>query len=124
INGSNDEYQSFYYTKYDHARAGQAYNISLLNRNLILSSMQQTRELIHTSGDKTLLNSYNEWISLKQRLVNFYASLRAEDNAKYAARVRELEQETDSIEKLLTRSSSAFRNMRTAPGWQLVQQSL
>jgi CHAT domain-containing protein/Flp pilus assembly protein TadD len=120
INGSADQYQSFYYKAYDHGKAGPAYTIALLNRNLILSSLQQTRQLIHSSGNTALINQYNTWADLKQRLANLYFT----GNETYAVRIAELEQKTDSIEKVLSRTSSLFRNQHTVPTWKNVQQSL
>jgi len=54
INGAGDEYLSFYFKYFPHSNAGQPYDISISNRNLILGSIQQTRQAIYSSADPIL----------------------------------------------------------------------
>ena len=44
---------------------GFTYDASLTNRNLILSSLQQLRNVIYNTTDTSIKNKYNNWINLR-----------------------------------------------------------
>jgi CHAT domain-containing protein len=120
VNGTGDEYQSFYYQKISHSNAGAPYTMSLLSRNLILSSSQKLRQVIYNSGDTILINKYNDWTNLKQRLAELYSK----GTAGLSEQIREAEEKADQIEKELSRQSSEFKEMRKKISWGNVEQSL
>src|SRR5258706_974261 len=120
ITGSNDTYQSFCYKKIPHNSAGQPYAMSLLYRNLILSSTQELRQIIHNSHDTVLTKKYAEWLTTKKQLANLYAQ-GAEARSQL---VKELEDRADNMEKSLTRSSASFEKIQRRVAWQDIKKSL
>lgn len=121
INGSSDEYQSFYFAKSDAERAGIPYMMSLLNRNLTLSSARQIRQIIYNSHDTTLLNVFDQWQQLKLQLAQLYS--RGENTGD--VHIKEIEEKAGLLEKILSRKSAAFNNLLQKPAsWQFIQQHL
>ncbi|MEI9807936.1 MAG: hypothetical protein WDO16_08735 [Bacteroidota bacterium] len=120
INGSNDEYQSFYYKKTPHNKAGRSFAMSLLNRNLILSSAQQARQAVYNSSDTVLVSKYDEWTAIKQQLANLYAK----GGEARPEQVTMLEEKGNTLEKELSRRSSAFKNLQKKINWKDIQQKL
>lgn len=121
ITGAGDEYQSFYYKKMNHDNKGQPYLISLLKRNQILSSSQQMRQLIYTSGDTLLSNKYNRWIGLKKQMAALYS--KGEEAPK--EHLKAITEKAALLEKDLVRSSTAFKKIQqTTTGWKTIQQQL
>ena len=120
INGSGDVYQSFYYKKFPHNKAGQSFTISLLNRNLILSSTQQLRQVIYNSSDSTLGKIYQQWAGLKEQLANLYSRGTTTD----ISIVKDLEEKSGKLEKELSRESVVFTKVQKKITWQDIRQSL
>ncbi len=120
INGSVDEYQSFYFKKFSHNKAGEPFDISLSNRNLILSSTQQTRQTIYSSGDAGLATTFAEWTATRQQLAKLY-SRGADANS---AQLKTLEDKADKLEKELSRGSSAFKKLQHTINWKDIQEKL
>jgi len=121
INGANDEYQSFYNENFAAQQVAVPYQISLLGRNLILNSLQKTKKIINESKDVTLINLYNDWVNVKQRLAQFYS--RGLDKAD-TIYVKDLEQKAGNMEKQLVRRSSVFKESMEKTGWKEIQQHL
>ncbi len=120
INGSSDEYQSFYYKKLPHNKAAPSYTMSLSNRNLILSSSQQAKQIIYNSGDTTLAKTYNEWTNVNAHLAKLYAMGKATNSLP----VKELEEKAGKIEKDLFRRSAALKNVQKKISWEDIQKNL
>ncbi|MFI5130845.1 MAG: CHAT domain-containing protein [Chitinophagales bacterium] len=120
INGTSDEYQSFCYRKKPRTEAGNLYDISLRYRSLILSSIQQLRQVIHNSGDLSLLKSYDQWTAVKKQLAYFYGKGEEADPES----ITELENQADSIEKILSRRSSAFETIQKGTTWKDIYSKL
>ena len=120
INGSSDEYYSFYYNKIPRNKAGQSFAMSLLNRNLILSSTQQVRQIIYNSGDTALTITYKEWTGIKEQLAKLYSM----GGMAKAELVNSLEEKADNIEKGLSRKSAAFKRAQKKINWLDIQQNL
>jgi CHAT domain-containing protein len=101
---------------------GLTYNVSLSNRNLILSSSQQLRQSIYNSTDTSIQNKYNNWMDTRQQLSFWYAKPISE-RPDY---VKDLEEQVNILEKELTRTSSAFKTqqLQTNITWQTIQQNL
>jgi CHAT domain-containing protein len=121
INGSGDEYQSFYYQNGNRSTLGWPYLIALQNRNLLLSSSQKMRQLIYNSNDEVLLKKFDAWLALKKQLATLYAK----GSSAAHEPVKSLEEEAALIEKELARSSAAFRAQQQKDvSWKRIQQKL
>lgn len=120
INGATDEYQSFYYKKWSHIKASPAYELSLMNRNLIMSAVQQTRQNIYDSRDTSIAHVYNEWVGLKVQLAKMYSrGADAKDGPTQSIGAK-----ADSLEKVISRRSSVFRNFQRKKNWKDIQKRL
>ncbi|MBL0136185.1 MAG: hypothetical protein IPP79_20530 [Chitinophagaceae bacterium] len=73
INGSGDEMYSFQYSMMPRNKAGDAYTISLLNRNLILESSIGLKEYIFKNKDTSLANKYQQWNNIKKQISLLYS---------------------------------------------------
>ncbi len=130
VNGSPDEFQSFNFKAYPHSNAGEAYTVSLLSRNLILSATRQQRQLIYQSGDTALKKEFDIWVNLKQQLASL--SVHANESHQYNShaiearenQVKFLQEKVDSIEKNLVRSSAIFNKSQQKISWKKIQASL
>ncbi|MEO7048405.1 MAG: CHAT domain-containing tetratricopeptide repeat protein [Ferruginibacter sp.] len=122
ISITQDEDFSFYFKMVSLQEAEVPYNISLLNRNLTLSSSELLKKTIYTSTDSTVIKNYNKWKDIKNQLAFFYTKSKDEQPAA----IKDLEEEANSIEKQLTRSSSAFkeRQKKQSITWKNIQQHL
>lgn len=121
ITGAEDEYQSFYFEKMKSDNNGQPYLISLLKRNQILSSSQQLRQSIYTSGDTSLLRKYDIWTNFRKQIAALYSK---GDNAP-KDHLKSLKEKADLLEKDLVRSSAVFRGEQEKNiSWKSIQQKL
>jgi len=101
-------------------KQGFLYNLSISNRNAILSSSQQLRQSIINSGNDTLLDKYDEWINTREQLA-FWLSKPVEVRLK---RDSILEARSNTLEQELTRLSADFKREQQTATWQTIQQSL
>ncbi|MBC7535526.1 MAG: CHAT domain-containing protein, partial [Ferruginibacter sp.] len=121
INGTSDEYLSFFYKELNKEDATQPLLVSLRNRTLILSSTQQLRSIIYMRSDSNLLKKFDTWTSQKQKLGQLYVN--AEGTT--ADEIKTLEEKANVLEKELSRSSNNFKAaQQKAVDWKLLQQSL
>ena len=115
---------SFYLNYYPQKSsiAGNAYDIELATKGMILNSSIQMRQAILGSGDSLSLDKYESWSSLRNLLSKQYALPIAERRMNTDS----LEAAAEVLEKELTRMSSAFREATslTSTSWQDVQQGL
>jgi CHAT domain-containing protein len=95
---------SFNKSTYPHSGQELSYDISLCSRNLILSSSLQLRQIVYEADDTSIQTKYNIWINLREQLAFWYAK----PVTQRTAYVKDLEQQTDSLEKELTRISLGF----------------
>ena len=119
IAGSGDRYYSFCYKwgfKADHV-----YNLSLLNRNLILNAAQELRNTVYRTNDTALTSVYEQWITTKQQLANIYSG-RIYIGKK---EVTSLEERSDFLEKEITKRTSLLqkKDLKTN-NWRPIQQEL
>ena len=89
-----------------HSRQGLSYDISLAQRNLILSSSRQLRKTIYASTDTCLKNRYAAWVDIKEQLAFWYTK----SGANRVQNIAELESKAEDLEKALTRQSTLFKN--------------
>src|SRR5258706_2513925 len=101
---------------------GFTYNVSLSYRNLILSSSQQLLQSIYNTTDTSVKNKYDKWIDDRQQLSIWY-SKPISDRPDYG---KNLEEQANTLEKELTRISSAFKTQQNQNNitWQAIQQNL
>ena len=102
-----DYFFSFFTSAYTDANQ-LSYDVSLSNRNLILSSSQQLRAGVYNAIDTSIKNKYNSWIDLREQLAFWYTKPVAE-RPDY---VKDLEEQANTLEKELTRISSAFQKQQ------------
>ncbi len=119
IIGASDEFYSFYYRKFSSNNASRPFNISLQNRNLILTSSQQMKQVLYNSKDTVLEKVFNEWIDLKAQLAHLYSQGTAKTD-----QIKQTEEKADNKEKQLSRLSSEFAKLQKKVSWQDIQKHL
>lgn len=94
-----------------------SFNIALQNKGLTLKSSTAMRQIIQNSGDTSLINQYEKWLSLKKKTANLN-----EANALY----KELTNQTNAIEHNLLKSSILFSEFDKALNlnWHSIQNAL
>ncbi len=119
---SSEEYQSFLYSDSSVIDGARSMDVSLSNRNLILYSSQMLRQTIHSSADSAIIRTYNEWMQTREQLSYYYTQPTTERKES----IKELEQKASTLEKELTRSSSAFRQNQEIrqTGWRKIKENL
>lgn len=121
INGSGDEMYSFQYSKMPRNKAGEAYTISLLNRNLILESSIGLKEYIFKNKDTSLANKYQQWNNIKKQISLLYSR----NDGLQVKQIATLEEAADKLEKELTRNMSATTIANKVPvNWKQIQKKL
>jgi CHAT domain-containing protein len=121
ITGSEAVYQSFYFDKLKNGNKGQPYLISLLKRNQILSSSQQLRKQIYTSGDTSLVKKYDTWIRVKKQI----AALYSKGEAAPQEHLKALTENADLLEKDIVRYSIGSQHAQEkVVEWKAIQQQL
>ena len=87
--------------------AGFAYNNELFKKGLLLSSSEAVKRSVLESSDTTLIRQWDDLMAKKQQIIAL------EEKNPYAANLASLREETEQLEKQITRSSAAYReNMR------------
>ncbi len=139
---SEDEKSTFYYTKlrtafeefnsfaFDRSKdnpalIGDMYNIQLATKGLILYATNKVRTSILNSGDSTLINKYQDWISQKEQIARLY-SANDEELAVRDRKIDSLTVSSDALEKEISLASSAFANAFVQKNytWQNVRDKL
>lgn len=139
---SEDEKATFYYTKLrkvfeefnsfavEHhqvnpALTGDMYDLQLATKGLILYATNKVRESILNSGDSSLINTFNEWISQKEQIAKLYSS-NEEDLEIRNRKIDSLSSRANSLERELSTASAAFHNtyVQKSYTWQNVRDKL
>ncbi|MFY0650641.1 MAG: CHAT domain-containing protein [Cyclobacteriaceae bacterium] len=104
---------------------GDMYNYQLATKGLIMYATGKVRASIMDSGDTTLINKYNTWISQKEQLSKLFSSVK-EDIFSRNFKIDSITREADKLEKEISVKSQAFANTYTQNRvtWQQVQQKL
>ncbi len=102
--------------------ACESYNVELTTKGLLLHSGVQMRKKILSLVDTTVIRIYNDWVTLKASLAKQYTlpiSQRTLD-------VKAIEEEANTLEKQLTRSSQTFAQgqQQLKTQWNDVQEKL
>ena len=94
-----------------------SYNIALQNKGLTLKSSTAMRTAIQNSGDTTLINQYEDWLSLKRKIANSNST-----DSTY----KELTNQANEEERELVKNSTVFSDFDKVKNlkWQDVQSGL
>lgn len=84
------------------AGTGDAYDMELANKELVMRSARQLRMCIMGSDDSTAINTYHSWMSIRASLAHQYAL----PEARQTLDLKALEEEANELEKRLTQFSS------------------
>ncbi|GHU82026.1 hypothetical protein FACS189468_5710 [Spirochaetia bacterium] len=97
------------------------YNNTLFTKGLLLRTSNAVRDAIYSSGDTRLVEQFETLGSLRQQL----SALQQKEDVNEAYR-KSLEKQADDLDKALTRSSAAFRDVKADMSleWQDVRKSL
>jgi tetratricopeptide (TPR) repeat protein len=98
------------------------YNNLLRNKGLLLKSSTAMRNAILNSNNKQLIENFEQWIQIRQEIARQY-TLPSEQRTVNPV---DLENQANSLERLLVRSSSEFSNFEKSLSidWKMVRESL
>jgi len=97
------------------------YDNVLFTKGLLLRTTNAVRDAIYGSGDQILITQFEELGNLRQQI-----SALMQKGGSDKAYIQSLEVQAETLEKSITRSSTAFREFQTdlTDNWQSVQKSL
>ena len=97
-----------------------AYDNELFRKGILLSSSEAIRRSILGSGNSTLIQQWEQLTSIKQNIIYL------EENDPNASSLPIFKHRADSLEKIITRSSAAYRNNQAMWNitWENVRQNL
>ncbi len=108
---------SFSMTAHPPDKQGHLYDLYMSNRQLILSSVKQLREIMNNSTDTTLSQQFNDWVTKKQQLAFWLSKPQEYRNGRDSM----LEAACNSLEQELTRKSVAFEKKEQKITWNNLQ---
>lgn len=91
---------------------GEAFNINLQTKSILLNSSLKTKNLIIQSGDSVLVATYDLWMDKKQAYISAL-SMGANERKKEDIELNLLQEELESLEKYLGRQSIGFDSVKT-----------
>jgi CHAT domain-containing protein len=86
----------------------QLYNVQLATKAILLNSSSKVRQQILSSNDAELVGRYRQWLELKEKIGRYY-TLTAEER-KGHEKISVLQEQSNDLEKQLSKSSSSFKN--------------
>ncbi|MGI9543037.1 MAG: tetratricopeptide repeat protein [Cyclobacteriaceae bacterium] len=92
------------------------YNQRLTTKALLFNSGIKMRNNIFSSGDEALIEDFNKWRGLKEELGRLYQLPKMELEKKLED-IEKLREETNSLEKSLTKRSNSFAKENTKQGY-------
>ncbi len=124
LSGSFNNYKSFFldYAPENPKVAGDAYNIELATKGMILQADIKMREAIKNCSDSISLDRYDQWQALRLTIAKQYS----QPIEKRLPNLPEMETEAEAMEGELARVSSAFAESQRlgAISWKDVQHLL
>ncbi|OJJ16306.1 hypothetical protein BKI52_33990 [marine bacterium AO1-C] len=104
---------------------GEAYNLQLATKALILNSTTKVRKRIMASGNQALINKYNQWQKIREQISNLYNLGQAELTRK-GIKVKDLENKANQLERELSTKAEGFKGAYnpSLPTWKDVQKRL
>jgi CHAT domain-containing protein len=105
-----------------HETQSISYNNALFSKGLLLRSANEVREAILSSGNQELINQYENLKALRQQIT----ALQTKNDEHKKEYIESLENRADSLDKVITVASSAYRNMNADLNmeWKEVQKNL
>jgi hypothetical protein len=91
---------------------GDMYNYQLATKGLIMYATGKVRVNIMDSGDTTLINKYETWISQKEQLSKLFSSVR-DDISSRNFKIDSITTEANKLEKEISVQLKAFANTYT-----------
>jgi CHAT domain-containing protein/Tfp pilus assembly protein PilF len=117
-------YQSFILKQQanDPSLAGEAYDMELSAKGLLLNSDKQIRNFILNSSDTSAIRKFNSWISIRASLSHEYALPLSQQRSD----LKQIEACANDLEKQITRIYSQKSDLKELQNvrWQDVQKSL
>jgi len=109
----------------DDKLVGKLYDNALNTKALLLNSSIKMRENILKSGDETLIENYNKWLTSKELLTNVL-SMSTEELIRYQINEDSLVRVVEMLEKDLSERSELFSNNKekTLVSWEDVKKTL
>ena len=97
-----------------------AYDNELFRKGLLLSSADAVRQSVLESGNTTLINQWNQLTAIKQNIMTL------EENDPLSHHLQAYRNSADSLEKIITRSSAAYRTNQAMGkiSWEIIRQNL
>lgn len=127
INPNFEEFNSFVlrWMKKDETLLGKMYDNQLATKALLLNASNKVRRRILNSGDRQLIEKYENWRSIKEKLATFY-SLSKEKLEKSKIDVAMFEKKANLIERELSKESEIFAQeySKKKVTWQEVRSKL
>ena len=120
LNDLDQKFASFSLATGSLAKQGFLYDLSISNRNTILSSSQQLRQSIITSNNPVLTSKYDEWMNTREQVVFWLSKpveARGSRDSLFGAKANALEQD-------LTRLSADFKRQQQEIDWKKIHQAL
>ncbi len=104
---------------------GNAYNISMYTKALLLSSSVKLKHRILNSGDTLLINRYQSWTG-KKELLSQLLSMNTTQITAAGFDVKVIEKEVEDLEKMLSESSELFAENyeRKTIDWNILRKML
>jgi len=116
-----------YYVNYSQSPEiiSRLYDVQLATKALLLNAVNKTRSRILGSGDKALIDEFNQWTNFKKQLVSYYGYSK-EQVVTEGIDIPSLEERANTLEKSLSKSSELFAKEfeKTNPSWQQVAEQL
>ncbi len=122
--GHFDDYLTYCTNQYNSKNylSEDAYNLILSQKGMLLQSATKFRNLILNSGKHELLDTYNQWIIIKNKV----SELSALSNESLNQRIEQLNSEADALERKLMEQASetGLQNGTNSKTWNQVQERL
>jgi len=106
-----DTYTSFFASNVtsDPSLAVIMYNNQLVLKNALLNSSRQMARAVMESKDTSLINTFNQWLEVKQKL-----AFQQQQTLEKQVNVPHLEEVSNNMEKELAKRSTAFRDINAS----------
>jgi CHAT domain-containing protein len=96
----------------DNELMSQLYNTVINTKGFLLSNSSKIRNIIFSSGDEALKNTYKHWLETKENLNQAY-QLSKEELAEQKINLDSLKQRSNDLERELSQKSAAFKDAKT-----------
>jgi CHAT domain-containing protein len=126
-NARLQRYYAFAYSnsKNDPDLVKQFYNTVINTKGFLLSNASKIRNIISSSNDEALKNTYMQWLETKENLNQAY-QLSKEELAQEKVNLDSLKQRENELERLLSQKSALFKEQQnnTQVSYETIQKQL